>query len=164
MLTFQNLQNAIVPFKECHTVARSIPFYGTRMSFLTNKNVLSELAPQARSFCSTFGISSQKMEHGCCGKNFLTSIHCISLPSLGIFAKVNCRTITKRSKLGKRKSVKAVVDRFRRTGSGKLKRWRCGTNHRNWFKSRRRRQRLKKPVYITGGKKLKLLNQMMYGW
>lgn len=73
------------------------------------------------------------------------------------------RSITIMSKLGKRKTCKAVAKRFLRTGKGKLKRWRAGKNHLMMNKSNKRRKQLKKPTYVSK-QQLKLLNKMLNGW
>lgn len=67
------------------------------------------------------------------------------------------------SKLGKRKTCKAVAKRFHRTGKGKLKRWRAGKSHNMLKKSIKRRKQLKKPTYASK-QQLKLLNKMLNGW
>lgn len=64
---------------------------------------------------------------------------------------------------GKRKTVKAVIRRFRRTGSGKWKRWQAGKNHFNSKKRYKRRARLRRYV-ICNKQQTKLLNKMVNGW
>ena len=74
------------------------------------------------------------------------------------------RTITYYSRRkGKRKTVKAVIRRFRRTGSGKWKRWQAGKNHFNSKKTSKRRSRLRRYV-ICNKQQTKLLNKMVNGW
>ena len=73
------------------------------------------------------------------------------------------RNIVTYSKRGKRKSVKAVVKRFKRLGSGALKRWRSGKNHNMRKKSTNQKRRLRKPV-IVKGRQLRKLNKMLSGW
>lgn len=74
------------------------------------------------------------------------------------------RTITYYSRRkGKRKTVKAVVRRFRRTGSGKWKRWQAGKNHFNSKKTSKRRSRLRRYV-ICNKQQTKMLNKMVNGW
>lgn len=73
------------------------------------------------------------------------------------------RGINMKSKLGKRKTCKAVVARFKRTGKGKLKRWRVGKNHKMMHKGPKRSRHLRKPTYVNK-QQLKLLNKMLNGW
>lgn len=73
------------------------------------------------------------------------------------------RNINTNSKLGKRKTCKAVAARFIRTGKGKLKRWRVGKNHKMMHKGPKRSMRLRKPTYANK-QQLKLLNKMLNGW
>ncbi len=73
------------------------------------------------------------------------------------------RTVTKYSKLGKRKTVKSVAKRFIRTGSGKLKYWPAGKVHNMLAKSRKRRLQLRKARYANKTQ-LKTLNKMISGW
>ncbi len=81
----------------------------------------------------------------------------------GSSTHMQVRTVTKYSKLGKRKTVKAVAKRFIRTGSGKLKYWPPGKVHNMLAKSRKRRLQLRKPRYATKTQ-LKTLNKMISGW
>ena len=77
---------------------------------------------------------------------------------------VPARTLTYYSRRkGKRKTVKAVVRRFRRTGSGKWKRWQAGKNHFNSKKTSKRKSRLRRYV-ICNKQQTKLLNKMVNGW
>ena len=77
---------------------------------------------------------------------------------------VPARTLTYYSRRkGKRKTVKAVVRRFRRTGSGKWKRWQAGKNHFNSKKTSKRRSRLRRYV-ICNKQQTRLLNKMVNGW
>lgn len=76
---------------------------------------------------------------------------------------MTARYINTKSKLGKRKSCKAVTKRFIRTGKGKLKRWRAGKNHKMMNKGPKRSMRLRKPTYANK-QQLKLLNKMLSGW
>lgn len=80
---------------------------------------------------------------------------------LGSNAQV--RTVTKYSKLGKWKTVKAVAKRFIRTGSGKLKYWPAGKHHNMLAKSRKRSRQLRKARYVNKTQ-LKTLNKMISGW
>lgn len=73
------------------------------------------------------------------------------------------RCINMKSKLGKRKTCKAVAARFIRTGKGKLKRWRAGKNHKMMHKGPKRSMHLRKPTYVNK-QQLKLLNKMLNGW
>ena len=73
------------------------------------------------------------------------------------------RCINMKSKLGKRKTCKAVAARFIRTGKGKLKRWRAGKNHKMMHKGPKRSMHLRKPTYCNK-QQLKLLNKMLNGW
>ena len=66
------------------------------------------------------------------------------------------------SKKGKCKTVKAVAKRFKRTGSGALKYWRAGKNHRMLVKSSRASRQLRKPRYVNKTQ-LKTLNKMLSG-
>lgn len=80
------------------------------------------------------------------------------------YSAVPVRTITYSSRRkGKRKTVKAVVRRFRRTGSGKWKRWQAGKNHFNSKKTSKRRSRLRRYV-ICNKQQTRLLNKMVNGW
>jgi len=77
---------------------------------------------------------------------------------------IPARTITYYSRRkGKRKTVKAVIRRFRRTGSGKWKRWQAGKNHFNSKKTSKRRSRLRRYV-ICNKQQTRLLNKMVNGW
>lgn len=73
------------------------------------------------------------------------------------------RSINTKSKLGKRKTCKAVAARFLRTGKGKLKRWRTGKSHKMMHKGPKRSRHLRKPTYVNK-QQLKLLNKMLNGW
>ncbi|XP_065883117.1 large ribosomal subunit protein bL35m-like [Dysidea avara] len=64
---------------------------------------------------------------------------------------------------GKRKTVKSVIRRFRRTGSGKWKRWQAGRTHHMTKKSAKRKTRLRRYV-ICNKQQTKLLNKMVNGW
>ena len=74
-----------------------------------------------------------------------------------------CRNINTCSKLGKRKTCKAVAKRFLRTGKGKLKRWRAGKSHNMMSKGKKRSRQLRKPTCVSK-QQLKLLNKMLNGW
>ena len=63
---------------------------------------------------------------------------------------------------GKRKTVKAVAKRFKRIGSGALKYWRAGKNHKMIVKSGRASRNLRKPRYVNKTQ-LKTLNKMLSG-
>jgi large subunit ribosomal protein L35 len=63
-------------------------------------------------------------------------------------------------KKGKRKTVKAVAKRFKRTGNGALKYWRPGKNHYMLSKSGRASRELRKPRYANKTQ-LKILNKML---
>lgn len=78
-------------------------------------------------------------------------------------SRMHVRTVTKYSKLGKRKTVKSVAKRFIRTGSGKLKYWPAGKVHNMLAKSRKKRLQLRKARYATKTQ-LKTLNKMISGW
>lgn len=73
------------------------------------------------------------------------------------------RSIVIFSKLGKRKTCKAVAKRFRRTGSGKLKYWPAGKTHNMLAKSNKKRRQLRKARYVNKTQ-LKMLNKMISGW
>ena len=73
------------------------------------------------------------------------------------------RNLVKYSKKGKHKTVKAVAKRFHRTGTGKLKYWPAGNNHKMLSKSFNERRLLRKPKYANK-QQLKLLNNMISGW
>ena len=73
------------------------------------------------------------------------------------------RNIVIFSKLGKRKTCKAVAKRFRRTGSGKLKYWPAGKTHNMLAKSNKARRQLRKARYVSKTQ-LKMLNKMISGW
>ena len=79
------------------------------------------------------------------------------------FPLVQQRSVVTFSKRrGKKKTVKAVAKRFKRTGSGKLKYWKSGKNHKMYRKSKRSRRELRKPCYVTKTQ-LKTLNKMLAG-
>ena len=86
-----------------------------------------------------------------------------SLRALYVGNSIAVRNITKCSKLGKRKTCKAVAKRFLRTGKGKLKRWQAGKHHNMMKKRNKRRRQLRKHTYVSK-QQLKLLNQMLNGW
>lgn len=73
-----------------------------------------------------------------------------------------CRNITIVSRLGKRKSCKSVLKRFRRVKGGYLKRWRSGMVHKQRKKSSWRKFRLRGSVLVKNKTQLKTLNKMMY--
>ena len=73
------------------------------------------------------------------------------------------RGITKFSKKGKRKTCKAVINRFRRTGSGRWKYWRPGKRHKMLCKSNKLRRKLRKAIFVTKTQQ-KMLDQMVNGW
>ena len=82
---------------------------------------------------------------------------------LSVWNKLSSRDIVLFSKnRGKRKTVKAVAKRFTRTGSGALKYWRAGKNHKMIVKSGRARRNLRKPRYANRTQ-LKMLNKMLSG-
>lgn len=72
------------------------------------------------------------------------------------------RSVVGFSKKGKRKTVKAVAKRFKRTGTGQLKYWRPGKNHCMMAKSGRASRELRKPRYANKTQ-LKMLNKMLSG-
>ena len=74
----------------------------------------------------------------------------------------NSREITVVSRLGKRKSCKAVSKRFRRVRGGLFKRRRPGKVHKQRKKSSWRRFRLRGNVLVKRKTHLILLNKMMY--
>uniref|UniRef100_A0A1X7VMS3 50S ribosomal protein L35 n=1 Tax=Amphimedon queenslandica TaxID=400682 RepID=A0A1X7VMS3_AMPQE len=73
------------------------------------------------------------------------------------------RSIVRFSKKGKKKTVKAVAKRFMRTGSGMLKYWRPGKNHKMMAKSHKASRQMRKHCYVNKTQ-LKLLNKMISGW
>ena len=75
----------------------------------------------------------------------------------------NSRGITKFSKKGKRKTCKAVINRFRRTGSGRWKYWRPGKKRKMLCKSKKLRRKLRKAIFVTKSQQ-KMLDQMVNGW
>lgn len=97
------------------------------------------------------------------------SARCLNIAHLQFSSSLNssttpARTLTYYSRRkGKRKTVKAVIRRFRRTGSGKWKRWQAGKNHFNSKKSSKRRSRLRRYV-ICNKQQTKMLNKMVNGW
>ena len=78
-------------------------------------------------------------------------------------AHTQTRSVVIFSKLGKRKTCKAVAKRFRRTGSGKLKFWPAGKTHNMLAKSNKARRQLRKARYVNKTQ-LKTLNKMISGW
>ena len=80
-----------------------------------------------------------------------------------VCAYIPARSVVRYSKLGKRKTVKAVAKRFIRTGSGKLKYWPAGKTHNMLAKSRNKRRQLRKARYANKTQ-LKTLNKMIAGW
>lgn len=84
----------------------------------------------------------------------------IAYPVLA-FPRRNLVKCSKRK--GKRKTVKAVAKRFYRTGSGKLKYWPAGKNHKMLSKGFNQRRNLRKPRYANK-QQLKVLNKMLSGW
>ena len=90
---------------------------------------------------------------------------CVDRKSFGIpiWNKLWSRDLVLFSKnKGKRKTVKAVAKRFKRIGSGALKYWRAGKNHKMIVKSGRARRNLRKPRYVNKTQ-LKVLNKMLSG-
>ena len=73
------------------------------------------------------------------------------------------RSIVRFSKKGKKKTVKAVAKRFMRTGSGALKYWRPGKNHKMMAKSCKASRQMRKHRYVNKTQ-LKILNKMISGW
>ncbi|EDO42693.1 predicted protein [Nematostella vectensis] len=73
------------------------------------------------------------------------------------------RSVNLMSKRGKRKTCKAVAKRVIRTGTGKLKRWKCGKTHNMIKKRSKNRRQLRKHTYVSKTQ-LKLLNKMLNGW
>ena len=61
---------------------------------------------------------------------------------------------------GKKKSVKAVLKRFKITGTGKVKFWRSGRNRRQMRKNVRARKAIKRPAYCNK-QQAKLIKKMM---
>jgi len=86
-----------------------------------------------------------------------------SIVLFGGIAHTQTRNIVIFSKLGKRKTCKAVAKRFRRTGSGKLKYWPAGKTHNMLAKSNKARRQLRKARYVNKTQ-LKTLNKMISGW
>ena len=79
------------------------------------------------------------------------------------YGLVQQRSVVISKRTGKRKTVKAVAKRFTRTGSGKLKYWKSGGNHKMYRKSKRSKRELSKPCYATKTQ-LRTLNRMLSGW
>lgn len=93
--------------------------------------------------------------------NHLTKPTCLKTSNW--FSKIWSRDVVIFSKnKGKRKTVKAVAKRFTRTGSGALKYWRAGKNHKMIVKSGRARRNLRMPKYANKTQ-LKVLNKMLSG-
>ena len=61
---------------------------------------------------------------------------------------------------GKKKSVKAVLKRFKITGSGKVKYWKSGRNRRQMRKNKRARRAIKRPAYCNK-QQAKLIKKML---
>lgn len=125
------------------------------------------------SSCRVQNISSRQSTY-CFGYIRPKSIHCLNNAHLHLSPRTShllnfssvipTRTLTYYSRRkGKRKTVKAVIRRFRRTGSGKWKRWQAGKNHFNSKKTSKRRSRLRRYV-ICNKQQTKLLNKMVNGW
>ena len=72
------------------------------------------------------------------------------------------RTITVVSRLGKRKTCKSVLKRFRRVKGGYLKRWRSGMVKKQRKKSSWRKFRLRGSILVKRPSQLRTLNKMMY--
>nr|XP_047133269.1 uncharacterized protein LOC124811527 [Hydra vulgaris] len=72
------------------------------------------------------------------------------------------KSITTKSRLGKIKSCKAVLKRFRRVRGGYLKRWRPGKHHKMLKKSSWRKFRLRGSILVKRKSHLRVLNKMMY--
>ena len=72
------------------------------------------------------------------------------------------RSITTVSRLGKRKTCKAVLKRFRRVRGGYLKRWRSGMVKKQRKKSSWRKFRLRGSILVKRPSHLRTLNKMMY--
>lgn len=72
------------------------------------------------------------------------------------------RTITIVSRLGKRKTSKSVLKRFRRVRGGYLKRWRSGMVKKQRKKSSWRKFRLRGSILVKRKSQLRTLNKMMY--
>lgn len=115
----------------------------------------------ARSFMST----------SCCSLRFtrpflftctMNTISFNKNPSIVSMASlVSQRNVVTYSKnKGKMKSVKAVVKRFKRTGHGKLKRWKANCHHNSLRKNKKQRKKNKKGVFVSSPQ-LKLLNKML---
>lgn len=79
---------------------------------------------------------------------------------INILGNQQSRSIVIYSKKKKRKTVKAVVKRFKMLGSGKIKRWRCGRRHLALSKSKKTRRHLRKPTFCSN-KQAKLLKKMV---
>lgn len=127
-------------------------------SRLCRLNTIKSVSPfvnSSRSDCSSSSVrlfSSLNNAHHCSYTRQLT-------PTL-----TPVRTLVYYSRRqGKRKTVKAVVRRFRRTGSGKWKRWQAGRTHHMSKKSSKRKARLRRYV-ICNKQQTKLLNEMVNGW
>ena len=89
--------------------------------------------------------------------------HSISCYNRPLCVVNNFRGITKFSKKGKRKTCKAVTNRFRRTGSGRWKYWRPGKKRKMLCKSNKLRRKLRKAVFVNKTQQ-KMLDQMVNGW
>jgi len=115
-------------------------------------------AVQQRSFTNF-----QSLSFGSCFPGALQSfVGGNSFPKTSLL--IPSRNIVKCSKRkGKHKTVKAVAKRFHRTGSGKLKYWPAGNNHKMLSKSFNERRLLRKPRYANK-QQLKVLNNMISGW
>jgi len=70
--------------------------------------------------------------------------------------------ITVVSRLGKRKTCKSVLKRFRRVRGGYLKRWRSGMVKKQRKKSSWRKFRLRGSILVKRKSQLRTLNKMMY--
>ena len=145
--------------------------FGTKMALLNPVLRLRTFAPCRilRNICSRrstycFGYSHSKNTRSTTCLNNAQLQFCTRITQVQSYPVIPARTLTYYSRRkGKRKTVKSVIRRFRRTGSGKWKRWQAGKNHFNSKKSSQRRSRLRRYV-ICNKQQTKLLNKMVNGW
>lgn len=95
--------------------------------------------------------------------NFMKRAQLVQAPESLVTATRCINTRSKRSKLGKRKTCKAVAKRFKRTGNGNLKYWRPGKSANMMQKGPKLSRQLRKSV-LCNKQQLKLLNKMLNGW
>ena len=80
-------------------------------------------------FPSTAMMASRLISNHCCIKSGLCPPTTVNNPLIGVLPclKIPRRPLVFYSKKGKLKTNKAVLARFRLTGAGRVKRWRCRT-------------------------------------